>query len=235
MTEPGPILQVDGVRTSFGRGQVLRSAGFSAHPGRITVLMGRNGAGKSTLFRVAVGRAKADSRQVIYRGESVRAPSLAGLARRGLMYIPQDTGLTRLFSIRQHLEAVAQRFSGQDRMEPVMEEMKLVEMQDRRPHNVSGGERRRAALALALVRQPNCLLMDEPFSGIDPTDRELIRDGLRSLRGGGAAVVISGHDVDDLMELADDVIWVTAGTSHWLGTPAEARAHHQFSRKYLGE
>ncbi|TVP73289.1 MAG: ABC transporter ATP-binding protein [Gemmatimonadales bacterium] len=235
VTEPGPILQVDGVRTSFRRGQVLKSAGFSAHSGRITVLMGRNGAGKSSLFRVAVGRMRADSGRILYKGEPVETPTLAGLARRGLMYLPQETGLTQFFSIRQHLEAMARSFGGSSRLESVLEELKLGELQRRRPRHVSGGERRRAALALALVRQPDCLLMDEPFSGIDPTDRELVQGGLRSLREAGTAVVISGHDVEDLFELADDVIWVTAGTSHWLGTPAEARVHSRFSREYLGE
>lgn len=234
MTLPEPVLEVDGIGKSFGRTQVLKSAGFSAASGRITVLMGRNGAGKSTLFRVAVGRVRPDWGRVVYKGELVERPSLAWLARRGLMYLAQDSGLTRLFSVRQHLETLARRFRTRDRVKPVIETLDLGEFLDRRPHDVSGGERRRTSLAMALVRSPDCLLMDEPFSGIDPADREVIAGGLRSQRDEGAAVVISGHDVQDLFEVADEVIWVTAGTTHWLGTPAEARSHHQFRREYLG-
>lgn len=234
MTEPRPILEVDGVGKAFGRVAVLKSGAFSIYPGRITALMGRNGAGKSTLFRVAVGRVRAEWGRVVYKGELVRRPSLARLARRGLMYLPQDSGLTHLLSIREQIQTMAQRFRALDRVDAVVEELRLSTVLSRLPQDISGGERRRASLALALIRKPECLLMDEPFSGIDPTDRELVAQGLRSLRDDGAAVLISGHDVPDLFEVAEEIIWVTAGTTHWLGAPEEARHHDQFRREYLG-
>jgi len=234
VTELRPILEVDGVGKAFGRVTVLKSGAFSVYPGRITVLMGRNGAGKSTLFRVAVGRVRAEWGRVAYKGEFVRRPSLARLARRGLMYLPQDSGLTRLFSIHEQIQAVADTFRASDRVDDVSEALRLSNVLSRRPQDISGGERRRAALALALIRKPDCLLMDEPFAGIDPTDRELVARGLRSLRDDGTAVMISGHDVPDLFELAEEIIWVTAGTTHWLGTPEEAQHHEQFRREYLG-
>lgn len=229
-----PILEVDGVGKGFGGVEVLKAASFRAHPGRITVLMGRNGAGKSTLFRVTVGRVRADWGRVVYKGELVRRPALAWLARRGLMYLPQGGGLTRLFSVRQHVHTMARRFQATDQVQAAVRMLKLTEVLGRKPQDISGGERRRASLALALVRRPDCLLMDEPFSGIDPTDRELIAGGLRLLRDKGAGLVISGHDVEDLFGVADEIIWVTAGTTHWLGTPEEARKHDQFRREYLG-
>jgi lipopolysaccharide export system ATP-binding protein len=234
VTESRAVLEADGIGKSFRRVQVLKSAAFSAVPGRITVLMGRNGAGKSTLLRIAVGRVRAEWGRVVYKGELVRRPSLAWLARRGLTYLAQDSGLTRLFSVGQHLETMARRFRATDRVDAVLEALKLTGVVGRRLPDISGGEKRRASLALALIRKPDCLLMDEPFSGIDPADRELIANGLRSLRRDGTAVVISGHDVGDLLGVADEIIWVTAGTTHWLGTPDEAQRHDQFRREYLG-
>lgn len=76
--------------------------------------------------------------------------------------------------------------------------------------------------------------MDEPFAGVEPMDRPLVARGLARLREAGTAIVISGHDVEDIFGLSDRILWVTAGTTHWLGTPAEAARHEQFRREYLG-
>jgi lipopolysaccharide export system ATP-binding protein len=228
------VLEVDGIGKRFGGLQVLKAASFAGWAGRITVLMGRNGAGKSTLFRISVGRVRADYGRVMYKGEFLARPSLPRLARRGLMYSSQDSSLTRLFSIRAHVDTVARTFGARDRVEGIVKRLSLAEILDRKPQAVSGGERRRASLALAMIRSPDCLLMDEPFAGIDPADREMVASGLTTLRNAGAAVVISGHDVEDLLQVADEVIWVAAGTTHWLGGPVEAQRHDQFRREYLG-
>lgn len=229
-----PVLEVDGIGKAFGRQEVLKAGAFSARSGRIGVLMGRNGAGKSTLLRIAVGAVRADYGRVLYRGEFLRRSSLASLARRGLMFLPQEGILTPSFTVGQHLEGVAAAFQATDRIEGVVEELMLSPILDRGPRGISGGERQRAALGVALLRSPECLLMDEPFVGIDPKARELVAGGLLRLRSEGCAIVISGHDVDDLFQVADEVLWVTAGTTHWLGSPDRAREYAQFRREYLG-
>lgn len=234
MTARPPVLEVDGIGKSFGKNVVLKAASFRATAGEITTLMGRNGAGKTTLFRIAVGRVRPDFGRVAYRGEFVARPSLARLARAGLMYCAQSGALSALYTVREHLSAVADTFGGTDRLEQVISTLMLEEYLDRRPHHVSMGERGRAVLGMAIVRQPECLLFDEPFAGVEPKDRSLIADGLRGLRETGAAIMISGHDVEDIFEVSDQVIWVTAGTTHWLGSPKEAAGHHQFRREYLG-
>ena len=99
---------------------------------------------------------------------------------------------------------------------------------------MSGGERRRCELALALARGPRCLIADEPLNEIEPRDRPLVTESIRTLADGGAAVLVTGHQAEDLLELADEVIWIAAGTTHGLGSPAEARAHGRFRRDYLG-
>jgi ABC-type lipopolysaccharide export system ATPase subunit len=93
---------------------------------------------------------------------------------------------------------------------------------------------RRAEVAVAVARNPVCLLADEPFAGIAPTDQARIARVLRRLRDRGCALVVTGHEVPEMLDIADEVVWMTAGTTHGLGTPAQAAASNQFRREYLG-
>ena len=122
---------------------------------------------------------------------------------------------------------------GGDRL-AVAERMGIAHLMRQRPFQISSGERRRAELALALLRGPRCLLADEPFAGITPADRAAVAGALRELAGQGSAVVVTGHDITDLLAVADNVTWMVAGTTHQLGTAEEARGHDQFVREYLG-
>lgn len=230
----GVVLEADGLGRSFGSRPVLKAASFTARRATVTALMGRNGAGKSTMFRISVGLVRADYGRVLFHGEFLERPRLAHMAGRGLFYSAQDHALTRLFTLRAQFEAVADAWGHGGGLSDAIDGMGLRDLLDRRPSALSGGEQQRAALTLALIREPSCLLMDEPFAGVAPKDRPLIREGLETLRARGCAVVISGHDVDDVFSVADEVVWVVAGTSHGLGSPREAAAHHQFRREYLG-
>jgi ABC-type multidrug transport system ATPase subunit len=231
---PPPILEVDGLGKSFGSTTVLRSAGLRVVPGRVTALLGRNGVGKTTLFRIVIGRVRAEYGRVMYGGSFRSRPSLARLSREGLMYSAQESALTPHFTVAGHLEAFVTRYGGVDRVPGLVAELEMGEFLDRRPRSLSGGERQRASMALALLRVPSCLLADEPFAGVAPKDRPLITASLRRLAGGGCGVAVSGHDVDDLLEVADHVVWMTGGTTHDLGSPEAAREHHGFRRDYLG-
>lgn len=234
MNAQGPVLEVDGVGKSFGSKVVLKSAGLRVRPGRVTALMGRNGIGKTTLLRIVIGRVRPDYGRVVYKGEFVAHPSLARMARAGLMYVSQESALTRLFTVRQHLDAYVRIFGQDGALEGVVERLRLEEFLDRRPPQLSGGERQRASLALAILRQPDCVLADEPFAGVAPKDRPLVAVGLCELRTAGAAVVVSGHDVEDLFEVSDEIVWMVSGTTHDLGDPQQAATHDQFRREYLG-
>lgn len=227
------VLEADGLGRSFGRKVVLKAASFAAVPGRITCLMGRNGAGKTTMLRIAVGRVRPDYGRILFYGRFRASPSLHRMAREGLFFADQDSALTPAFKVVDHLRSITTVYGG-DSLDDVIADFRLDEFLSRRPSRISGGERRRTSLAMATLRDPACLLMDEPFAGVSPQDRPLISGGLRRLRDRGCAIVISGHDVEDLLDLSDEIIWVTAGTTHYLGTPSEARGHYQFRREYLG-
>ncbi|HEX8831356.1 MAG TPA: LPS export ABC transporter ATP-binding protein, partial [Longimicrobium sp.] len=98
----------------------------------------------------------------------------------------------------------------------------------------SGGERRRAEIAAAWIRAPRCLLADEPFAGIDPADADVVAEAFREMARQGCAIVITGHEVRQLLDTADDIVWMAAGTTHGMGTPEKAVQHEQVRREYLG-
>jgi lipopolysaccharide export system ATP-binding protein len=230
-----PILQADSIGKSFSRRRVLSAATLLAIPGRITVLLGRNGAGKSTLMKIAAGWVPPDYGVVIFREKRFTHPRPAELASMGLFFLPERALLWSSVTLRQHFQAVERRFPhSADESQRVMRLFRLEALADRRPAALSGGERRRADVAVAFARRPDCLLADEPFEGTAPTDAELLCAGFRELARRGAGIVITGHEAPTLLDLADYVVWQTAGTTHFLGTPSEARANDQFVREYLG-
>lgn len=228
-----PLFSADSIGKSYRGRAVLKSASVWAYPGRVTVLFGRNGCGKSTLLKVGAGVLAADHGVVHFAGEAYLRPRLHRLARRGLFYLPDRGLLSPRLTLRQHLQALTRRFRA-PRLPELLERLGLDERLDQGTHELSGGEVRRAEVAIALARQPLCLLADEPLAEVSPADAEMLAGILREAAAEGCAVVVTGHDVPQLMQAADDVVWMVAGTTHHLGTPADAGAHEQFRRDYLG-
>jgi lipopolysaccharide export system ATP-binding protein len=228
-----PLFRADSVGKWFGSTAVLKAATVWAEPGRVTALFGRNGCGKSTLLRIGAGVVAADSGAVHFDGACYLRPRLHQLAARGLFYLPQDSLLSARWSLREHYRALAWRFGGED-ADRVLAELELTELLDQHPDQLSGGEHRRATLAVARIRRPRCLLADEPFVGINPIAAETVAHALAAMAAQGCAIVVTGHEVPQLMGIADEVVWMVAGTTHGLGGPAEALEHGQFRREYLG-
>jgi ABC-type multidrug transport system ATPase subunit len=211
----------------------LKAASFWAREGQITALMGRNGSGKTTLLQIAVGEVRPDTGVVRFLSQAYERPRLPVLARRGLYYLESRGRLPGTFPVGTQLRMIAERFGG-DAFDRVVAELEIEGFLEKRSHELSGGEGRRAALAGALIREPLCLLTDEPFAGIAPRDQGIIGAALRRLAATGTAIVTTGHDTSALLGAADDVIWCVAGTTHGLGRPEDARAHPEFERDYLG-
>jgi ABC-type multidrug transport system ATPase subunit len=195
--------------------------------------MGRNGSGKTTLLRGALGSYRPDVGAVHYDGVVMPHPHLWQLAAAGLFYLPDRGLLGRRITLGEQLHLFAERFGEADAM-GVPEQLEVSHLLDSLPAQMSGGELRRAELALAIARQPRCLIADEPLTEVEPKDRALVLSALRDLAGRGCAILLTGHEVDDLLDVADELIWMVAGTTHSLGSPGEARQHHQFRREYLG-
>lgn len=228
-----PLFVADSFGKTFGKTEVLKAATAWATPGRVTVLFGRNGSGKTTLIRGAMGLQWSDFGMVRYDGVSFLKPRLHILARQGLMYLPDRNFLSRRRTVGWHHEMLAIQ-SGRAVDRAAIEAMGVGDLLEQVEGRLSGGERRRAELSLVLARRPRCLIADEPLAGIAPADKEEVSAALRSLAHEGCAILVTGHDVNALMDLSDDVIWMVAGTTHWMGSPEAACAHDQFRREYLG-
>ncbi len=229
-----PLLSAESIHKSFGRRKVLASAGLWATPGRITALLGANGSGKTTLFRIAAGRLRADHGTVIFKGQAFERPRLPTLANMGLFFLPDRDLLSFTVTLGRHLAALKHAFPSA-RVEEAAELLDVGHLLERKPKTFSGGERRRAAVAVALARDPDCLLADEAFLDAEPSDAGPLANAFHALADRDCAVVVAGQEVSDLLDLADEVVWVRAGTTEHLGSPQQACQNEAFRREYLGE
>lgn len=239
-------LRAEGVRKSFGTTEVLTSAGVWARPGEVTTLLGRNGSGKTTLLRIACGDLRPDQGTVWLDGEVVDHPRLHRLARRGLMFLPQDRIVMPGLTLRQHFAALRATLGADgnprrvgepgvaDAIAFAIDRTHLEPILDRPTRRLSGGERMRGCLGLALARRPRILVADEPLVGLTPRDQADFGGLLRELAAAGTAVVTSGHDTTVLLEISDTVIWSVAGSTRHLGSADDAREDPRFRREYLG-
>ena len=199
---------------------VLKSASVWAAPGQITVLLGRNGCGKTTLFRAALGLVARDFGTVRFGSRTFQRPRLHELSRIGLFFLPDSGLLSRRHTLGRHVSFLRSSFPGEAR-DRFPAQLGLNKLWEKTVWQMSGGEERRAELALAWCRRPSCLLADEPLAGLAPKDQESIAGVLRTLADEGCALVLTGHDVRPLMEVADRIVWMVAGTTHGIGSPED--------------
>ncbi len=228
-----PLFAAESMGVSFLENQVLKSASVWARTGRITALLGRNGSGKTTLLRAALGLVRREFGTVRFGPKTFLNPRLHQLARLGLFFLPDGGLLSRRRPLAWHLALLKDRFPTEARTHPPSE-LCAEDLLNKTRWKMSGGEERKAEFALAWTRRPSCLLADEPLAGIAPADQERVSGVMRSMAREGCAIVLTGHDVRPILDLADQVVWMVAGTTHGLGTPEEARNHDQFRREYLG-
>lgn len=229
-----PRLVADSIARSFNGRRVLSAASLRAVPGEVRALLGRSGAGKSTLMKVAAGWMSPDSGVVRIDDDARLVWTPSALARLGVFYLPDSGALGTAASVGTQLEMIAERLPGGESPAAAMERLGVSRFAGTRPHLLSGGEQRRADVAAIFVRRPRVLLADEPLRGIAPIDQEMILAAFRDLAGEGCAVVVTGHDVEALLDGVQHVTWCTSGTTYELGSPAAARAHDAFRREYLG-
>ncbi len=216
----------------FGGRAVLSAATLRVEPGTLTALVGRNGVGKSTLLKIAAGWMRPDHGTVRFGGRVHLHARLHQLAQGGLFYLPDRDLLSPGFSVGEHLNSVARRWGRGDAAE-VVRLTRLAMHLEQRPPELSEGERRRVELAVALLRRPVCLLADEPYRELAPYDIEMVSTILRRLKETGCGVVVTGHEIAALWDVADRVVWCTDGTTYDLGSPAAAAEDWRFRRGYL--
>lgn len=229
-----PLLVADSIAKSFGTRRVLSSASLRAVEGEIRAVVGRNGIGKSTLLKIACGLADPDGGMLEWKGQRTMRHRYHELARDGLLLLPSDRLLTPYGTVRRQLELMAATFPGGAPVSEVIERLRLGPLADQLSKELSGGERRRADIAAAMVRAPRCLIADEVFRDLSPIDAELVGSVLREMAARGTAIVITGHELVFVLGFADHVTWCTDGTTCEIGSPAQAERHERLQRGLYG-
>ena len=218
---------VDGVEVMVGRGEIVG-------------LLGPNGAGKTTTFAMIVGYVEPDGGSILLDGEDITDVPMYQRARTGIGYLAQEPSIFRKLTVEQNIMAVLEtlelpRRERQQRLDQLLNELGITHLARQRAFTLSGGEKRRLEITRALVTNPQFILMDEPFSGIDPITVSEVQEMIRELKRRGMGVLLTDHNVRETLEITDRASIMAegrvliAGTAHELITDPRAR------KIYLGE
>ncbi len=227
------MLELTGITKSYGTTRVLDDVSFRVPSGRLTGFVGGNGAGKTTTMRIVLGVLGRDGGEVALDGAPVTAAD-----RRRFGYMPEERGLYPKMRVLEHIVYLA-RLHGFDKAEATARaEALLVELGlgERLRYNVetlSLGNQQRAQIAAALVHDPQVLILDEPFSGLDPMAVDVVAGVLQARAAEGAAVLFSSHQLDVVERLCDDLVIIAGGTIRAAGTRDALRAEHAQHRYEL--
>jgi lipopolysaccharide export system ATP-binding protein len=235
----GSLRAVD-LEKSFGRNKVVDNVSVSVAEGEIVGLLGPNGAGKTTTFSMILGLVPQDRGRVLLRGEDITDLPMYLRARRGLVLLPQEPSAFRKLTVAENLLAVLEtRPSGAAsraaRVAAALEEFGLDKLAGARALTLSGGERRRLEIARAVVLEPDFVLLDEPFTGIDPLSVRDLQAIIRALRAKGLGVLLTDHAVRETLEITDRAYILEGGRVLKEGTPAEIVGSDEVRKSYLGE
>jgi lipopolysaccharide export system ATP-binding protein len=228
------------LQKSYGRRRVVDDVSLSVEQGEVVGLLGANGAGKTTTFYMMVGLERAETGNIYLNGQDVTKLPMYLRARLGLGYLPQEPSIFRKMSAEQNILAVletmkmarADRFA---RLEELLEEFGITHVRKTRGDALSGGERRRVEIARCLATEPQYILLDEPFAGIDPIAIDDIREIILYLKDQGIGILITDHNVRETLGITDRAYIMAEGKILKSGKPHELVEDEEVRRLYLGE
>ncbi|PZQ52539.1 MAG: LPS export ABC transporter ATP-binding protein [Rhodovulum sulfidophilum] len=233
-------LEVISLGKSYKRRPVLRDVSLRLNRGEVVALLGPNGAGKTTCFYAIAGLVPPDAGTVLVDGQDVTLLPMFRRARMGIGYLPQEAsifrGMTVADNIRAILEiAVDDPEKRSEMLDELLGEFSITHLRRARAIALSGGERRRVEIARCLATQPNYVLLDEPFAGVDPLAVSDIRKLVSQLTARGIGVLITDHNVRETLEIVDRAYILHDGTVLMSGTPDQVVEDEDVRRVYLGE
>ncbi len=235
------LLQVAGLVKNYGRRRVVDGVDFCVERGEIVGLLGPNGAGKTTTFRMTCGMAEPDAGKVLLGGQDVTDWPMYRRAREGGMgYLAQESSVFRKLSVQNNLLGMMEmlgmnRATRRRRCEELLEQFGITKLRRSKAMSLSGGERRRLEIARCLVSDPEIILLDEPFTGIDPVTIASIQDIVRDLRGRGISILITDHQVRETLQITDRSYVIRAGQVLCHGTPDQVLQNKEARRHYFGD
>ena len=239
-------LEVSGLRKSFGSRQVVNDVHLAVGAGEVVGLLGPNGAGKTTTFYMVVGLIRADAGDIRIDGEPVHSKPIHQRARLGLSYLPQEASIFRKLTVQENIRAVLELQLGPNgralrsaeierRLEQLLRDLSIDKLRDSPAPALSGGERRRVEIARALATQPRFILLDEPFAGVDPIAVIEIQRIIGFLKSRGIGVLITDHNVREMLGICDHAYIINDGRVLAEGTPQQIVENADVRRVYLGE
>lgn len=238
---PGPLtFESQGLEKSYRSRCVVKGVSLAVRSGEIVGLLGPNGAGKTTVFDVMVGLTMPDRGDVLLDGELVTHLPMYQRARRGIGYLPQESSVFRRMTVEQNMVAILElmdlnKDQREERMETAIKDLGLDHIRRNKAFTLSGGERRRVEIARALVARPHFLMLDEPFSGIDPIAVSDIQAIIRGLRGRGIGILITDHNVQQTLSITDRAYIINNGEILEEGPPEQLVNSRRAREVYLGE
>jgi lipopolysaccharide export system ATP-binding protein len=233
------LLDVIELRKSFAGRTVVDGVSFQVDRAEVVGLLGRNGAGKTTSFRMTIGMIDADGGRVVFNGRDVSRLAMYQRARAGMGYLSQEPSVFQRLTCRQNLLAIleTQRLMRRERRlraDALLEQFGLRHKAEHAARTCSGGERRKLEIARALVTKPTLILLDEPFSGVDPIAVEDLQREIRTLADQGIAFLITDHNVQQTLRVCDRASIVDSGKVLASGTPRELINNEMVKRAYFG-
>ena len=234
------VLRASHLAKSYRGRPVVQDVSLEIASGQIVGLLGPNGAGKTTCFYMIVGIIAADRGSITLDDQDITALPMHGRARRGIGYLPQEASIFRRLSVADNLMAILQsradlsRAQRRDKMERLLDEFSITHIRDSLGLSLSGGERRRVEIARALATEPDFILLDEPFAGVDPISVNDIRQIIKHLQGRGIGVLITDHNARETLDICDRAYIVGEGHIVAAGTAEDILASDQAKRIYLG-
>jgi lipopolysaccharide export system ATP-binding protein len=234
------VLKAEGVVKSYGGRRVVDRINLDVKGGEVVGLLGPNGAGKTTTFHMMVGLVQPDEGRVTLNDDDLTESPIYQRARAGISYLPQESSVFRRLSVADNLRAILQTLDlnsaeQQERCDALLNMLGVNHLATHKAFTLSGGERRRVEIARALVLSPFFLLLDEPFTGIDPIAVAEIQKIVRRLLISGIGILITDHNVRETLGICDRAYIVNEGTILEEGTPETIAASPRARKFYLGE
>jgi lipopolysaccharide export system ATP-binding protein len=234
------ILQTEEITKTYRGRKVVDSVSVWVEEGEVVGLLGPNGAGKTTSFYMIVGLISPDSGKVRLDSRDITPLAMYQRARLGVSYLPQEASVFRKLTVEDNLMAILQtlrlsRRERRERMDRLISQMGLEQVRHSKGYVLSGGERRRVEIARSLVIDPSFLLLDEPFSGIDPIQVLELQRIINDLKRSGIGILVTDHNVRETLAVTDRAYIINEGKIFRSGSPDALGADPEVRRVYLGE
>ncbi len=234
------ILSTVDLSKAYKGRKVVDNISLHIEQGEVVGLLGPNGAGKTTTFYIMVGLTDPDAGRVLLDGVEITTWPMYLRARHGISYLPQEPSIFRKLTVEENILAVLETLpltpnERRTRLEELIEELSLHQVRHSYGYLLSGGERRRVEIARSLVISPSFILLDEPFSGIDPLTVLDIQKIILQLRDSGIGVLVTDHNVRETLRVTDRAYIINSGRIFRAGTPEELGSDAEVKRVYLGE